>query len=249
MCFPGYGLLAAWPKLGLYLLEVITEEDGSRKGPRGPGAGPTPRGTGTFQIKAGSTGVFHGKGAMIRHYRKGGSWHGFQQWGVYETGLYSEQTATPNTARVPSQWGCNVSFRLLPFLEDKLKRSWHPRYSYRSQLESALGKESVSLRALIPQGWVCAASSQMLIAPMFYRWNQAHKSSGTNFQGLPSKIDTLKEEMDEAGNKVELCKVQDFPDTYALASVCFLQMMDERPNIAGYLVFGTNTLSDMKNAF
>ncbi|XP_034509325.1 rho GTPase-activating protein 17-like [Ailuropoda melanoleuca] len=39
------------------------------------------------------------------------------------------------------------------------------------------------------------------------RWNQAHKSSGTNFQGLPSKIGTLKEEMDEAGNKVELCKV------------------------------------------
>uniref|UniRef100_A0A2K6MEH6 Rho GTPase-activating protein 17 n=1 Tax=Rhinopithecus bieti TaxID=61621 RepID=A0A2K6MEH6_RHIBE len=38
------------------------------------------------------------------------------------------------------------------------------------------------------------------------RWNQAHKSSGTNFQGLPSKIDTLKEEMDEAGNKVEQCK-------------------------------------------
>lgn len=48
--------------------------------------------------------------------------------------------------------------------------------------------------------------------PMFCRWNQAHKSSGTNFQGLPSKIDTLKEEMDEAGNKVELCKVRDFPD-------------------------------------
>ncbi|XP_045850157.1 rho GTPase-activating protein 17 isoform X5 [Meles meles] len=46
------------------------------------------------------------------------------------------------------------------------------------------------------------------------RWNQAHKSSGTNFQGLPSKIDTLKEEMDEAGNKVELCKDQLAADMY-----------------------------------
>ncbi|KAM4862402.1 LOW QUALITY PROTEIN: rho GTPase-activating protein 17-like [Urocitellus parryii] len=46
------------------------------------------------------------------------------------------------------------------------------------------------------------------------RWNQAHKSSGINFQGLPSKIDTLKEEMDEAGNKVEQCKDQLAADMY-----------------------------------
>ncbi|KAM4828987.1 rho GTPase-activating protein 17 isoform 5-T5 [Thomomys bottae] len=46
------------------------------------------------------------------------------------------------------------------------------------------------------------------------RWNQAHKSSGANFQGLPSKIDTLKEEMDEAGNKVEVCKDQLAADMY-----------------------------------
>ncbi|XP_057604341.1 rho GTPase-activating protein 17 isoform X6 [Hippopotamus amphibius kiboko] len=46
------------------------------------------------------------------------------------------------------------------------------------------------------------------------RWNQAHKSSGTNFQGLPSKIDTIKEEMDEAGNKVEQCKDQLAADMY-----------------------------------
>ncbi|KAM5227982.1 rho GTPase-activating protein 17 isoform 2-T2 [Ctenodactylus gundi] len=46
------------------------------------------------------------------------------------------------------------------------------------------------------------------------RWNQAHKYSGTNFQGLPSKIDTLKEEMDEAGNKVEQCKDQLAADMY-----------------------------------
>ncbi|CAK7303532.1 Rho GTPase-activating protein 17 [Vulpes lagopus] len=49
-------------------------------------------------------------------------------------------------------------------------------------------------------------------------WNQAHKSSGTNFQGLPSKIDTLKEEMDEAGNKVELCKDQLAADMYSFMS-------------------------------
>ncbi|XP_049645219.1 LOW QUALITY PROTEIN: rho GTPase-activating protein 17 [Suncus etruscus] len=41
------------------------------------------------------------------------------------------------------------------------------------------------------------------------RWNQANK-----FQGLPSKIDTLKEEMDEAGNKVEQCKDQLAADMY-----------------------------------
>uniref|UniRef100_A0A8C9AJR1 Rho GTPase-activating protein 17 n=1 Tax=Prolemur simus TaxID=1328070 RepID=A0A8C9AJR1_PROSS len=46
------------------------------------------------------------------------------------------------------------------------------------------------------------------------RWNQAHKSSGANFQGLASKIDTLKEEMDEAGNKVEQCKDQLAADMY-----------------------------------
>ncbi|XP_038619647.1 rho GTPase-activating protein 17 isoform X4 [Tachyglossus aculeatus] len=46
------------------------------------------------------------------------------------------------------------------------------------------------------------------------RWNQAHKSSGTNFQGLPSKIDSLKEEMDEAANKVEQCKDQLAADMY-----------------------------------
>lgn len=42
----------------------------------------------------------------------------------------------------------------------------------------------------------------------FPRYNQAHKTSGTNFQVHPSKIESLKEEMDEAGNKVEQCKVR-----------------------------------------
>nr|XP_033818877.1 rho GTPase-activating protein 17 isoform X2 [Geotrypetes seraphini] len=46
------------------------------------------------------------------------------------------------------------------------------------------------------------------------RWNQAQKSIGTNFQVHPSKIDSLKEEMDEAGNKVEQCKDQLAADMY-----------------------------------
>ena len=45
------------------------------------------------------------------------------------------------------------------------------------------------------------------LKPFFRRYNQAHKTSGTNFQVHPSKIESLKEEMDEAGNKVEQCKV------------------------------------------
>lgn len=74
--------------------------------------------------------------------------------------------------------------------------------------------------------------------PVLCRWNQAHKSSATNFQGLPSKIDTLKEEMDEAGNKVEQCKVGEFPNEYVLKSIFwFFQVMDERSNIANYLMF------------
>ncbi|XP_048351538.1 rho GTPase-activating protein 17 isoform X2 [Sphaerodactylus townsendi] len=50
------------------------------------------------------------------------------------------------------------------------------------------------------------------------RWNQAHKTSAVNFQGLPSKIDSLKEEMDEAGNKVEQCKDQLAADMYSFIS-------------------------------
>ncbi|KAH0631729.1 hypothetical protein JD844_019481 [Phrynosoma platyrhinos] len=50
------------------------------------------------------------------------------------------------------------------------------------------------------------------------KWNQAHKTSATNFQGLPSKIDSLKEEMDEAGNKVEQCKDQLAADMYNFIS-------------------------------
>ncbi|XP_069065809.1 rho GTPase-activating protein 17 isoform X6 [Pleurodeles waltl] len=50
------------------------------------------------------------------------------------------------------------------------------------------------------------------------RWNQANKSLGTNFQMHPSKIDVLKEEMDEAENKVEQCKDQLAADMYNFVS-------------------------------
>lgn len=42
------------------------------------------------------------------------------------------------------------------------------------------------------------------------RWLQATKSiiSGTNTQALTAKADLLKEEVDEAMNKMELCKVR-----------------------------------------
>ncbi|XP_053196733.1 rho GTPase-activating protein 17a isoform X1 [Scomber japonicus] len=52
------------------------------------------------------------------------------------------------------------------------------------------------------------------------RWLQATKSiiSGTNTQALTAKADLLKEEMDEAMNKVELCKDQLSADMYSFFS-------------------------------
>ncbi|XP_033840524.1 rho GTPase-activating protein 17a isoform X4 [Periophthalmus magnuspinnatus] len=52
------------------------------------------------------------------------------------------------------------------------------------------------------------------------RWLQATKSiiSGTNTQALTAKADLLKEEMDEAMNKVELCKDQLAADMYSFSS-------------------------------
>ncbi|XP_075574663.1 rho GTPase-activating protein 17 isoform X3 [Pelecanus crispus] len=64
------------------------------------------------------------------------------------------------------------------------------------------------------------------------RYNQAHKTSGTNFQVHPSKIDSLKEEMDEAGNKVEQCKDQLAADMYNFVSKegeyarCFVMLLE-----------------------
>ncbi|KAM8960386.1 rho GTPase-activating protein 17 [Pelodytes ibericus] len=50
------------------------------------------------------------------------------------------------------------------------------------------------------------------------RYNQAQKSSGANFQMQPGKMDSLKEEMDEAANKVEQCKDQLAADMYNFVS-------------------------------
>ncbi|XP_072770175.1 rho GTPase-activating protein 17a isoform X11 [Nerophis lumbriciformis] len=52
------------------------------------------------------------------------------------------------------------------------------------------------------------------------RWLQATKSiiSGTNTQALTAKADLLKEELDEAMNKVELCKDQLAADMYSFFS-------------------------------
>ncbi|NWV01942.1 RHG17 protein, partial [Upupa epops] len=64
------------------------------------------------------------------------------------------------------------------------------------------------------------------------RYNQAHKTSGTNFQVHPSKIESLKEEMDEAGNKVEQCKDQLAADMYSFMSRegdyarCFVMLLE-----------------------
>ncbi|NXN95439.1 RHG17 protein, partial [Rhinopomastus cyanomelas] len=64
------------------------------------------------------------------------------------------------------------------------------------------------------------------------RYNQAHKTSGTNFQVHPSKIESLKEEMDEAGNKVEQCKDQLAADMYSFMSKegdyarCFVTLLE-----------------------
>ncbi|XP_062359986.1 rho GTPase-activating protein 17 isoform X3 [Cinclus cinclus] len=64
------------------------------------------------------------------------------------------------------------------------------------------------------------------------RYNQAHKTSGTNFQVHPSKVESLKEEMDEAGNKVEQCKDQLAADMYSFMSKegeyarCFVMLLE-----------------------
>ncbi|XP_034425688.1 rho GTPase-activating protein 17a isoform X2 [Hippoglossus hippoglossus] len=66
------------------------------------------------------------------------------------------------------------------------------------------------------------------------RWLQATKSiiSGTNTQALTTKADLLKEEVDEAMNKVELCKDQLAADMYSFFSkegdyACYFVMLLE----------------------
>uniref|UniRef100_A0A8C5QXG8 Rho GTPase-activating protein 17 n=1 Tax=Leptobrachium leishanense TaxID=445787 RepID=A0A8C5QXG8_9ANUR len=50
------------------------------------------------------------------------------------------------------------------------------------------------------------------------RYNQAQKSSGANSQFVPGKMDSLKEEVDEAANKVEQCRDQLAADLYSFVS-------------------------------
>ncbi len=52
-------------------------------------------------------------------------------------------------------------------------------------------------------------SPSLKLKRSLHRWLQATKSiiSGTNTQALTAKADSLKEEVDEAMNKMELCKV------------------------------------------
>uniref|UniRef100_H3B3Z0 Rho GTPase activating protein 17 n=1 Tax=Latimeria chalumnae TaxID=7897 RepID=H3B3Z0_LATCH len=63
------------------------------------------------------------------------------------------------------------------------------------------------------------------------RWNQATKS-GANIQALVTKADSLKEEMDEASNKVEQCKDQLAADMYNFISKegehaqCFVSLLE-----------------------
>uniref|UniRef100_A0AAX7TL80 Rho GTPase-activating protein 17 n=1 Tax=Astatotilapia calliptera TaxID=8154 RepID=A0AAX7TL80_ASTCA len=63
-------------------------------------------------------------------------------------------------------------------------------------------------------------SARARCALTFLQWLQATKSiiSGTNTQALTAKADLLKEEVDEAMNKVELCKDQLAADMYSFFS-------------------------------
>lgn len=56
------------------------------------------------------------------------------------------------------------------------------------------------------------------------RWLQATKSiiSGTNTQALTAKADSLKEEVDEAMNKMELCKVLMYYQPECACNAAFL---------------------------
>lgn len=53
------------------------------------------------------------------------------------------------------------------------------------------------------------------------RYHQANKAilSATNNQAMAAKADSLKEEMDEAHNKVEICKVRHLDENHGLNSL------------------------------
>lgn len=111
---------------------------------------------------------------------------------------------TPSTASTPG--GKPAALRLLPLAEDEPPH--HPTPRRRGSGTHPSGSQVGGRPSPGPVRAAPTASPRVPATRLFCRWNQAHKSSGTNFQGLPSKIDTLKEEMDEAGNKVEQCKVR-----------------------------------------
>lgn len=130
--------------------------------------------------------------AQGRTAQEGGMW----PWGS-RTG-HPAPPAPPGGSQRPS--ACSRSQRMSPPHHPTPRRrgsGTHPRGS------QVGGRPSPGPLRAAP-----TASPRVPATRLFCRWNQAHKSSGTNFQGLPSKIDTLKEEMDEAGNKVEQCKVR-----------------------------------------
>lgn len=143
-----------------------------------------------------------------------------ESWGSRDTRcghVCSERGAAPRHLRSAVCWAAGLL--PLPLPEDRpggagvLGNGTHPRWN-----RSGGG------------GCVCAPHSQTGVTHVLCRWNQAHKSSGTTFQGLPSKVDTLKEEMDEAGNKVEQCKVR-WPRRWL---AWFWQRRGERSNVTSY---------------
>lgn len=64
---------------------------------------------------------------------------------------------------------------------------------------------------MFPLTWLCYLNN-----PLFCRWLQATKSTN---QAMAAKVDSLKDEMDEALNKVEICKV-DFMSTLSHEACC-----------------------------
>lgn len=83
----------------------------------------------------------------------------------------------------------------------------------------------------------------VLVSPPERRWLQATKSiiSGTNTQALTAKADLLKEEVDEAMNKVEQCKVAGLYLTETLnASLSFTWKALQDIDLYSYLHKGSN---------
>lgn len=92
------------------------------------------------------------------------------------------------------------------------------RNSQHPEAEETTGQVGAGLRFCQSQVCLQMSNNWNDFTPLFQlsfsflflsRWLQATKSiiSGTNTQALTAKADLLKEEVDEAMNKVELCKV------------------------------------------